>query len=184
MSDPGPSAEATPPAVGVIGGSGLYEIDGLTDLEEVRLSTPFGEPSDAFVTGTLEGVRMVFLPRHGRGHRISPSEINYRANVWGMKRLGVDRILGVGAVGSLREEIPPGDFVAVDQFIDRTRHRADTFFGGGVVAREPPRQAAQEVVLLQEDRCVRGVHGVLFGWEDGAHRVSAGGAPPNVCGVH
>ncbi|MEM9380634.1 MAG: S-methyl-5'-thioadenosine phosphorylase [Planctomycetota bacterium] len=134
MSEPGPSAEGTPPAVGVIGGSGLYEIDGLTDLEEVRLSTPFGEPSDAFMTGTLDGVRMVFLPRHGRGHRISPSEINYRANVWGMKRLGVDRILGVGAVGSLREEIPPGDFVAVDQFIDRTRHRDDTFFGGGVVA--------------------------------------------------
>ena len=134
MSDPGPSAEGTPPAVGVIGGSGLYEIEGLTDLEEVRLSTPFGEPSDAFVTGLLDGVRMVFLPRHGRGHRISPGEINYRANIWGMKRLGVDRILGVGAVGSLREEIPPGDFVAVDQFIDRTRHRADTFFGGGVVA--------------------------------------------------
>jgi 5'-methylthioadenosine phosphorylase len=131
---PEQESEPQPEAVGVIGGSGLYEIDGLTDIEEVVLSTPFGDPSDAFVTGTLEGTRMVFLPRHGRGHRINPSEINFRANVWGMKRLGVTRILGVGAVGSLREEIPPGDFVAVDQFIDRTRHRADTFFEGGVVA--------------------------------------------------
>ncbi len=125
---------AEEPAVGVIGGSGLYEIDGLTDIEEIVLATPFGDPSDAFVVGRLEGVRMVFLPRHGRGHRINPSEINYRANIWGMKRLGVTRILSVGAVGSLKEEIPPGDFVAVDQFIDRTRHRADTFFENGVVA--------------------------------------------------
>ena len=123
-----------PPAVGVIGGSGLYEIDGLVDLNEVSLATPFGEPSDRFVTGTLDGVPMVFLPRHGRGHRLSPSEINYRANIWGMKRLGVTRILSVSAVGSLREEIPPGDFVAIDQFIDRTRHREDTFFEGGLVA--------------------------------------------------
>ncbi len=122
------------PAVGVIGGSGLYEIDGLENVDEVTLSTPFGDPSDSFVTGTLEGVPMVFLPRHGKGHRISPSEINFRANIWGMKRLGVTRILGVGAVGSLREEIPPGDFVAVDQFIDRTRYRQDSFFEGGVVA--------------------------------------------------
>lgn len=121
-------------SIGVIGGSGLYEIDGLTDIEEVVLATPFGDPSDAFVVGRLDGVRMVFLPRHGRGHKISPTEINYRANIWGMKRLGVNRILGVGAVGSLKEDIPPGDFVAVDQFIDRTRHRADTFFEGGVVA--------------------------------------------------
>ena len=129
-----PKSTAEEPSVGVIGGSGLYEIDGLTDLEEVVLATPFGDPSDAFMVGRLDGLRMVFLPRHGRGHRISPTEINYRANIWGMKRLGVDRILGVGAVGSLKEEIPPGDFVAVDQFIDRTRHRADTFFEGGVVA--------------------------------------------------
>lgn len=129
-----PATPAETPAIGVIGGSGLYEIDGLTDVEEVLLSTPFGAPSDAYVTGNLDGVRMVFLPRHGRGHRISPSEINYRANIWGMKRLGVTRILGIGAVGSLKEEIPPGDFVAVDQFIDRTRHRADTFFDRGVVA--------------------------------------------------
>ncbi|MEL6428114.1 MAG: S-methyl-5'-thioadenosine phosphorylase [Planctomycetota bacterium] len=122
------------PAVGVIGGSGLYEIDGLEGVEEVTLSTPFGDPSDAYVTGTLDGVRMVFLPRHGRGHAISPSEINFRANIWGLKSLGVTNVLAIGAVGSLKEEIPPGDFVAVDQFIDRTRHRADTFFERGVVA--------------------------------------------------
>jgi len=120
--------------VGVIGGSGLYEIDGLEDLREVALSTPFGDPSDAFLTGTLGGVRMVFLPRHGRGHRISPSEINFRANVWGLKQLGVTRCLSISAVGSMREGLAPGDFVLVDQFFDRTRHRPDTFFGGGVVA--------------------------------------------------
>jgi 5'-methylthioadenosine phosphorylase len=120
--------------VGVIGGSGLYEIDGLTDVREVRLSTPFGEPSDAFIQGTLGGVRMVFLPRHGRGHRISPSEINFRANIWGLKKLGVNRILSISAVGSMREDVHPGDFVVIDQFIDRTRHRPDTFFTDGVVA--------------------------------------------------
>jgi len=120
--------------VGVIGGSGLYEIDGLSRIEEVTLSTPFGAPSDAFITGVLDGVRMVFLPRHGRGHRISPSEINFRANIWGLKRLGVSRILSVSAVGSMREDIEPGDFVVIDQFFDRTRHRVDTFFQDGVVA--------------------------------------------------
>jgi 5'-methylthioadenosine phosphorylase len=120
--------------VGVIGGSGLYEIDGLEEVREVSLSTPFGAPSDALVEGRLGGVRMVFLPRHGRGHRISPSEINFRANIWSLKRMGVTRILSVSAVGSMREDIAPGDFVIVDQFIDRTRHRPDTFFGGGVVA--------------------------------------------------
>lgn len=120
--------------VGVIGGSGLYAIEGLTEVEEVRLATPFGEPSDAYVTGVLDGVRMVFLPRHGRGHRVTPSEINFRANLWGMKKLGVTRILSVSAVGSLREDVHPGDFVVIDQFVDRTRHRPDTFFGDGVVA--------------------------------------------------
>jgi 5'-methylthioadenosine phosphorylase len=121
-------------AVGVIGGSGLYDIAGLEDVREIELSTPFGAPSDAYITGRLGSVRMVFLPRHGRGHRISPSEINFRANVWGMKKLGVTRILSVSAVGSMREDIVPGDFVVIDQFFDRTRHRADTFFSGGVVA--------------------------------------------------
>ncbi len=120
--------------VGVLGGSGLYEIEGLSDVREVELATPFGAPSDAFVTGVLDGVKMVFLPRHGRGHRISPSEINFRANIWGMKRLGVSRIISVSAVGSMREDIAPGHFVLIDQFIDRTRHRPDTFFGEGIVA--------------------------------------------------
>jgi 5'-methylthioadenosine phosphorylase len=137
--------------VGVIGGSGLYEIDGLADVEEVHLSTPFGTPSDAFITGVLDGVKMVFLPRHGRGHTISPSEINFRANLWGMKRLGVTRILSVSAVGSMREDIVPGDFVVIDQFFDRTRHRADTFFTGGVVAHvmfaDPVCQHVREALL-------------------------------------
>lgn len=120
--------------VGVIGGSGLYAVEGLESVREVQLSTPFGDPSDAYVTGRLDGVDMVFLPRHGRGHRLQPSEINFRANLWGMRRLGVTRILSVSAVGSMREEIVPGDFVVIDQFIDRTRHRPDTFFGDGIVA--------------------------------------------------
>ena len=120
--------------VGVIGGSGLYEIQGLESVETIELATPFGSPSDAFVTGVLDGVRMAFLPRHGRGHRILPTEINFRANIWGMKMLGVSRIISISAVGSMREDVAPGDFVVIDQFFDRTRHRVDTFFGGGVVA--------------------------------------------------
>jgi 5'-methylthioadenosine phosphorylase len=120
--------------VGVIGGSGLYEMEGLSGLEEVALATPFGEPSDRFITGVLGGRKMVFLPRHGRGHRKSPTEINFRANIWGLKRLGVTRILSVSAVGSMREDIAPGDFVVIDQFFDRTRHRPDTFFEDGIVA--------------------------------------------------
>jgi 5'-methylthioadenosine phosphorylase len=120
--------------IGVIGGSGLYDIRGLTDVREVELSTPFGAPSDAYVTGVLAGTRMVFLPRHGRGHRITPSEINFRANIWGLKKLGVSRIVSVSAVGSIREDIAPRDFGVIDQFFDRTRHRIDTFFGDGVVA--------------------------------------------------
>lgn len=119
--------------IGVIGGSGLYAIEGLTQVEEVHLATPFGEPSDAYVTGKLGETELVFLPRHGRGHRLQPSEINFRANIWGLKQLGVERVISVSAVGSLREDIAPGDFVVIDQFIDRTRHRADTFFGDGVV---------------------------------------------------
>jgi len=120
--------------VGVIGGSGLYDMEGLENVREVELSTPFGAPSDAFITGDLDGVSMVFLPRHGRGHRLNPSEINSRANLWGMKKLGVSRIFSVSAVGSMREDIEPGQFVLIDQFIDRTRHRPDTFFEGGCVA--------------------------------------------------
>jgi 5'-methylthioadenosine phosphorylase len=120
--------------VGVIGGSGLYEMDGLTQVREVALSTPFGAPSDAYIEGRLGDLRMVFLPRHGRGHRISPSELNFRANIWGLKRLGVTHVVSISAVGSMREDIAPGDFVVIDQFFDRTRHRADTFFGDGIVA--------------------------------------------------
>ncbi len=118
--------------IGVIGGSGLYEIDGLTHVEEVQVHTPFGAPSDRFITGRLGDARLVFLPRHGRGHRILPHEINFRANVWGMKSLGVQWILSVSAVGSMKEEIAPGDIVIVDQFIDRTKARAASFFGDGV----------------------------------------------------
>ena len=121
--------------LGVIGGSGLYEMEGLTDVRSVRVETPFGEPSDEFVTGTLDGVKMVFLPRHGRGHRFLPSEVNYRANIYGMKSLGVERIISVSAVGSMKEEIVPGHIVIPDQFVDRTKGiRKDTFFGDGIVA--------------------------------------------------
>jgi 5'-methylthioadenosine phosphorylase len=120
--------------IGIIGGSGLYGMPGLTDTREVRVKTPFGDPSDAIVIGTLEGRRVAFLARHGRGHRLTPSEINYRANICALKMLGVERILSVSAVGSLRDDLPPLDFLIPDQFFDRTRLRVATFFGGGVVA--------------------------------------------------
>ena len=120
--------------LGIIGGSGLYDMAGLEDVERVTLDTPFGEPSDAYVVGTLEGQRLAFLPRHGVGHRILPSELNFRANIHGFKALGADAIVSVSAVGSLREEIEPGHVIVPDQFIDRTRGRISTFFGGGVVA--------------------------------------------------
>ncbi len=148
--------------VGVIGGSGLYDIDGLSSVKSIELSTPFGAPSDAFVTGVLDGVRMVFLPRHGRGHRISPSEINFRANIWGLKKLGVTRILSVSAVGSMRADIHPGDFVVIDQFFDRTRHRADTFFTDGVVAHvmfaDPVCADLRAVLLAAGTKLGRTVH--------------------------
>ncbi len=121
--------------VGVIGGSGLYQIEGIEGVKEVAVKTPFGDPSDKYITGTLAGTKVVFLPRHGRGHRISPSEINYRANIWGMKKLGVEAILSVSACGSLKEKYKPMDFVVPDQFLDRTRKgRVDTFFTDGIVA--------------------------------------------------
>ena len=119
--------------VGVMGGSGLYEMPGLSDVTRVELKTPFGAPSDALVTGTLHGVKMVFLPRHGVGHRHLPSDIPYLANIHALKQLGVTRVLSVSAVGSLREDVHPGHIVAVDQFIDRTRLRRSSFFGEGVV---------------------------------------------------
>jgi 5'-methylthioadenosine phosphorylase len=120
--------------IGIIGGSGLYAMPGFEGQEEVRLTTPFGDPSDAFVVGTLGGKRVAFLSRHGRGHKISPSELNFRANIYGIKMLGADRILSLSAVGSLKEEHAPLDFVIPDQFVDRTRGRTSTFFGDGVVA--------------------------------------------------
>jgi 5'-methylthioadenosine phosphorylase len=123
-----------PIRIGIIGGSGLYSMAGLTATREVRVKTPFGDPSDAFVTGTLEGRRVAFLARHGRGHRLTPSEINYRANIFAMKLLGIERIISVSAVGSLRDDLPPLDFLVPDQFFDRTRLRVATFFGGGIVA--------------------------------------------------
>jgi len=120
--------------IGVIGGSGLYHIEGLENLEEVKISTPFGEPSDAFLIGKLEGREIAFLSRHGRGHTILPGELNFRANIYGMKMLGVKRIISVSAVGSMKEHIHPGDIVIPDQFYDNTKHRTGTFFGNGIVA--------------------------------------------------
>lgn len=122
--------------IGIIGGSGLYQMPELTDVEEIRIETPFGSPSDAFIIGTLENQRVAFLPRHGRGHRFTPTELPFRANIYGMKLLGVERILSASAVGSLQEQYAPLDMVIPDQFFDHTRARAreSTFFGEGIVA--------------------------------------------------
>lgn len=119
--------------VGIIGGTGLYDIEGMTDIKELLIKTPFGEPSDAIILGTLEGVGLAFLPRHGKGHHISPTEVPARANIYALKTLGVERIISVNAVGSLKEEIRVLDLVIPDQIIDRTRSRVNTFFGGGLV---------------------------------------------------
>jgi 5''-deoxy-5''-methylthioadenosine phosphorylase len=124
------NADAT---IGIIGGSGLYQMEGLNVLEERTVETPFGEPSDAYVIGEIDGVRVAFLSRHGRGHRLTPSELNYRANIFGFKLLGVHTILSASAVGSMKQEYAPTDIVFPHQFIDRTRHRPDTFFGNGIV---------------------------------------------------
>jgi len=131
---PAAKARLEAPKIGIIGGSGLYAMAGLAHTREVRVKTPFGYPSDAIVTGTLEDRRVAFLSRHGRGHRFSPSEINYCANICALKMLGVDRIISVSAVGSLREDLEPLEFLIPDQFFDRTRARRSTFFGGGLVA--------------------------------------------------
>jgi 5'-methylthioadenosine phosphorylase len=142
-------------AIGIIGGSGLYAMSGLTATKEVCIKTPFGEPSDAIVLGTLEGKKVAFLARHGRGHRILPSEINYRANIYAMKMLGVERVISVSAVGSLKEDLRPGEFLVADQFFDRTKNRASTFFGAGLVAHvafaHPTCRALSEVLA---DACV------------------------------
>jgi 5'-methylthioadenosine phosphorylase len=119
--------------IGVIGGSGLYRMEGMTDVEEVAVQTPFGDPSDVITVGKVEGVSMAFLPRHGRGHRISPTEIPVRANIWALKSLGVEWVISVSAVGSLREHIAPRDLVIPDQLFDRTKSRVNTFYEGGVV---------------------------------------------------
>jgi 5'-methylthioadenosine phosphorylase len=128
------AAKKTQASIGIIGGSGLYAMQGLTDSKEIRIRTPFGDPSEAVVTGLLEGKRVAFLARHGRGHRILPTEINFRANIYALKLLGVDRVISVSAVGSLKEELAPGEFLVADQFVDRTKNRISTFFGGGLVA--------------------------------------------------
>ena len=150
--------------IGIIGGSGLYSMPGLTASHETRQPTPFGEPSDAYVLGELEGRRVAFLSRHGRGHRIMPSELNFRANVYGFKQLGVERIVSLAAVGSLQEEHKPLDFVLPDQFFDRTRHRVDTFFGGGVVAHiafaDP---ICPEVSKVVESACRKAAVNVKYG---------------------
>ncbi|MDH4198428.1 MAG: S-methyl-5'-thioadenosine phosphorylase [Candidatus Aminicenantes bacterium] len=126
-------AQVARAAIGILGGTGLYDIEGLTEVREVRLATPFGEPSDAYVVGQLAGRSVAFLSRHGRGHRLLPAEINYRANIYGFKVLGVERLISVNSVGSLRQEIRPRDIVFADQFFDRTR-RPNTFFGEGLAA--------------------------------------------------
>jgi 5'-methylthioadenosine phosphorylase len=123
-----------PIRIGVIGGSGLYQMEGLADVEEQHISTPFGDPSDAAVIGTLEGVRVAFLARHGRGHRIMPTEVNYRANVFALKSLGVEQVISISACGSLREHLHPGEVVVPEQLFDFTKKRAYTFFGDGLVA--------------------------------------------------
>ncbi|MBA2485676.1 MAG: S-methyl-5'-thioadenosine phosphorylase [Nitrospira sp.] len=128
------SKKTAQPAIGIIGGSGLYNIDGLEKVREVRVRTPFGDPSDALIVGTLDGVRVVFISRHGRGHRINPSSINYRANMYALKSMGVTQVISVSAVGSMKESIHPGDVVLPDQFIDLTKRRISTFFDEGIVA--------------------------------------------------
>jgi 5'-methylthioadenosine phosphorylase len=148
----------------VIGGSGVYDIDGLTDTRWVSVESPFGAPSDQLLLGTLAGQPLAFLPRHGRGHRLPPSEINYRANIDALKRIGATQVISVSAVGSLREDLPPGTFVVVDQFIDRTFARAKSFFGTGLVAHVSmahpvcPRlgDAIEAAATGTDLRCVRG----------------------------
>ncbi|HUV75711.1 MAG TPA: S-methyl-5'-thioadenosine phosphorylase [Dehalococcoidales bacterium] len=123
--------------IGVIGGSGLYDIEGMTDIEEVNVDTPFGKPSDTIVVGRLGGMKAAFLPRHGRGHRIPPTDVPMRANIYALKSLGVERIIGINSVGSLKEEHKPGDLLILDQLIDRTRSRVNTFFRESIVAHIP-----------------------------------------------
>ncbi|MEP4379888.1 MAG: S-methyl-5'-thioadenosine phosphorylase [Alphaproteobacteria bacterium] len=129
-----PNHTSVPPILGVIGGSGIYDVEGLSDVRWEAVDTPYGSPSDELMFGNLDGVPIVFLPRHGRGHRVPPSELNFRANIHALKRVGVTEILSLSAVGSLREDLTPGSFVIVDQFIDRTFARVKSFFEAGLVA--------------------------------------------------
>lgn len=152
MSDTCPFPPDESPAIGVIGGSGLYEMDGLSDVREHQIETPFGAPSDAIISGLMEGRRVCFLARHGRGHRILPSELNHRANIWALRSLGVRWIIAVTAVGSLREKYEPQDIVLFDQFFDRTSQRRDsTFFGNGIVAHigfsDPISESLRQILL-------------------------------------
>jgi 5'-methylthioadenosine phosphorylase len=150
------------PTIGVIGGSGIYAMGGLADTREIHVKTPFGDPSDAIVLGMLEGKRVAFLARHGRGHRVLPSEINFRANIYAMKQLGVQRIISVSAVGSLQEDLRPGEFLVPDQFFDRTKLRISTFFGEGLVAHvtfdKPTCVQANAVLSDAIDHCGVKVH--------------------------
>src|SRR6266436_8001374 len=126
--------KAAETAIGVIGGSGLYELEGLTDVKWQKVQTPFGAPSDAYCVGRLAGKRVIFLPRHGRGHRVTPSELNFRANIWGFRFLGAQWVISISAVGSMKEAIRPLDLVIPDQFFDATKRRVSSFFGDGIVA--------------------------------------------------
>lgn len=149
------SMGANQASIGIIGGSGLYSMSGLTVTREIRVKTPFGDPSDVVVLGALEGKRVAFLARHGRGHRILPGEINYRANIYAMKLLGTERIISVSAVGSLKEDLRPGEFLVPDQFFDRTKNRASTFFGDGLVAHVPfAHPTCGELAGVLADACV------------------------------
>ncbi|MBI4845828.1 MAG: S-methyl-5'-thioadenosine phosphorylase [Candidatus Omnitrophica bacterium] len=120
--------------IGIIGGSGIYDIEGVTEVKAVEVTTPFGPPSDKIIMGALEGIKFAFLPRHGRGHKISPTELNFRANIYALKKLGVEKIISISAVGSLKEELKPRDFIIPDQLFDRTKNRVSTFFAEGIVA--------------------------------------------------
>jgi len=143
-------------SIGIIGGSGLYSMSGLTDTRTIRVKTPFGEPSDMVVLGTLEGKRVAFLARHGRGHSILPGEINYRANIYAMKLLGAERVISVSAVGSLKEDLRPAEFLVPDQFFDRTKNRASTFFGQGLVAHVAfAHPTCRELSGVLADACAR-----------------------------
>lgn len=146
--------------LGIIGGSGLYQLEGLESVREVALDTPFGKPSDAYIQGSLNGVEVIFLPRHGRGHRVLPAEINHKANIWGFKKLGVDRVMSVSAVGSLREGIRPRDIVLPDQYFDRTKGSLNhTFFGNGIVGHvsfgEPTCRDLRAVIATVAEEAVR-----------------------------